>query len=121
MESHSPVLGSWKEIAAYLGKGVRTVQRWESELGLPVRRPIAHNKRIVIAMPAELDVWLSQQLHQRREAAPYAAELERMRRLLAVMRSETEALVSTAERLMRTAEQAKNNRPPNRRRQPPQR
>ncbi len=121
MELRSSVLGSWKEIAAYLGKGVRTVQRWESELGLPVRRPIAHNKRIVIAMPAELDVWLNQQLHQRREAAPYASELERMRRLLAVMRTETESLVSTAERLMKTAEQAKNNWPPKRRRPVPPR
>ena len=30
------VFSSWKEIAAYLGKGVRTVQRWEAVLGLPV-------------------------------------------------------------------------------------
>jgi hypothetical protein len=33
------VFTSWKEIAAYLGKSVRTVQRWESEFRLPVRRP----------------------------------------------------------------------------------
>jgi hypothetical protein len=29
-------LGSWKEIAAYLGRDVRTVQRWEKKEGLPV-------------------------------------------------------------------------------------
>ena len=34
-------LDSWKEIAAYLGRGVRTVQRWEREEGLPVHR-LAH-------------------------------------------------------------------------------
>ena len=34
-------LDSWKEIAAYLGRGIRTVQRWEREEGLPVHR-IAH-------------------------------------------------------------------------------
>jgi hypothetical protein len=32
---------SWKEIAKYLGKGVRTAQRWEHEAGLPIRRPMA--------------------------------------------------------------------------------
>jgi hypothetical protein len=29
---------SWKEIAAYLGREVRTVQRWENTEGLPVHR-----------------------------------------------------------------------------------
>jgi hypothetical protein len=29
-------LNGWKEIAAYVGKGVRTVQRWEKAHGLPV-------------------------------------------------------------------------------------
>lgn len=31
-------LHGWKEIAAFLCKGVRTAQRWERELGLPVHR-----------------------------------------------------------------------------------
>jgi TolB-like protein len=31
-------LDSWKEIAAYLRRGTRTVQRWASEQGLPVHR-----------------------------------------------------------------------------------
>lgn len=52
----SQVLTSWKEIAAYLGKGVRTVQRWEAQLGLPVRRP-GPERHIVLAFPAELDEW----------------------------------------------------------------
>jgi len=51
------VLSSWKEIAAYLGKGVRTVQRWEAEMGLPVRRP-GPERHIVVAIPAELDEWV---------------------------------------------------------------
>jgi len=33
------ILSGWKEIANYLGKGVRTVQRYERYMGLPVRRP----------------------------------------------------------------------------------
>jgi len=31
-------LDSWKSIASYLGREVRTVQRWENTEGLPVRR-----------------------------------------------------------------------------------
>lgn len=53
----STVLNSWKEIAAYLHSGVRTAQRWEDELGLPIHRP--HNKRgPAIAFTNELDQWL---------------------------------------------------------------
>jgi len=55
------VLTSWKEIAAYLGKSIRTVQRWERELGLPVRRPDLRRSGIVLADPAELDSWLHRQ------------------------------------------------------------
>ena len=50
-------LDSWKEIAAYLGRGVRTVQRWEREEGLPVHR-LAHEKRgSVYADRDEVDAW----------------------------------------------------------------
>ena len=54
------LLTSWKEIATHLGKSVRTVQRWERELGLPVRRPAQHLSGIVLADPTELDSWLKQ-------------------------------------------------------------
>jgi hypothetical protein len=52
------VLNSWKEIAAYLGRGVRTVQRWERELGLPVRRPRGKDRSAVVALKPDLDRWL---------------------------------------------------------------
>jgi len=52
-------LHSWKEIAAYLRHGLRTVQRWEQAEGLPVHRH-AHEKRdAVYAYPEELDAWWS--------------------------------------------------------------
>ena len=50
-------VASWKEIANYLGKGVRTAQRWERDLGLPVLRPIGKPSGFVSASPAELDRW----------------------------------------------------------------
>jgi hypothetical protein len=59
------LLTSWKEIASYLGKGVRTVQRWEQQYGLPVRRPNEKVKGIVHATRPELDQWLREQWSQR--------------------------------------------------------
>jgi hypothetical protein len=53
------ILGGWKEIANYLGKGVRTVQRYECELGLPIRRPAGRSTGSVIATKAEIDGWIS--------------------------------------------------------------
>jgi hypothetical protein len=55
------VLTSWKEIAQYVSKGVRTVQRWERELGFPVRRTKRGTKSIVLAIPGEIDVWVQSQ------------------------------------------------------------
>lgn len=51
-------LSGWKEIASYLGKGVRTVQRYERQFGLPVRRPAGKPSGSVIATKAELDGWV---------------------------------------------------------------
>jgi predicted glycosyl hydrolase (DUF1957 family) len=50
-------LNSWKEIASHLERGVRTVQRWESELGLPVRRKGRGKRSPVYALATELDLW----------------------------------------------------------------
>ena len=56
----STVLSSWKDIAKYLGKGVRTVQRWERHLGLPVRRPNgASQKSAVLLYRGDVDAWLA--------------------------------------------------------------
>jgi hypothetical protein len=52
------ILNSWKEIASYLDRGVRTVQRWERELQLPVHR-IGRGKRSpVYAIVGELKFWM---------------------------------------------------------------
>ena len=50
-------LDSWKEIAAYLKRDVRTVTRWEAE-GLPVHRHQHHKRATVYAYAAELDAWV---------------------------------------------------------------
>jgi hypothetical protein len=56
--SERRILNSWKEIANYLGRGVRTVQRWEAQLGLPVHRPAGKDHSAVLAFSSELDQWL---------------------------------------------------------------
>jgi len=50
-------LESWKEIAAYLGRDVTTVRRWEKHEGLPVYRLLHHKLGSVYAYAAELDAW----------------------------------------------------------------
>jgi YVTN family beta-propeller protein len=50
-------LDSWKEIAAYLKREVRTIQRWEKTQGLPVRRHNHGKGPTVYAFKAELDAW----------------------------------------------------------------
>lgn len=52
------ILSGWKEIANHLGKGVRTVQRYEREFGLPIRRPAGKWSGSVIATTDELDSWV---------------------------------------------------------------
>ena len=59
----APILGgtrlrSWKEIAAFAGVSVATVQRWERDEGLPVHRHIHRKLGSVYAYPAEVDLWL---------------------------------------------------------------
>ena len=53
------ILSGWKDIANYLGKGVRTVQRYEGELRLPVRRPAGRARGSVVATTTELDAWVA--------------------------------------------------------------
>src|SRR5215467_3162988 len=50
-------LESWKEIAAHLGREVRTVQGWEKNEGLPVHRHQHARQGSVYAFRSELDAW----------------------------------------------------------------
>ena len=50
-------LDSWKEIADYLDREVRTVQRWEKTEDLPVHRHEHKKKSTVYAYSGELDDW----------------------------------------------------------------
>jgi len=60
-----PRLESWGEIASYLRREIRTVQRWERYQGLPVRRLQIGKLGSVYAYRSELDKWY-------RERQPHA-------------------------------------------------
>jgi phage terminase Nu1 subunit (DNA packaging protein) len=57
-QSRAAILNSWKEIASFLDRGVRTVQRWERELQLPVHRIGKGNRSPVFAFTSEIKLWL---------------------------------------------------------------
>lgn len=58
-QTRKDVLNGWKEIAAYLGRDPRTVERWEKQRSLPVRRLPGSGRATVYALVAELDAWLN--------------------------------------------------------------
>lgn len=64
-------LDSWKEIAAYLKRDVRTVQRWEASESLPVHRHRHKKRGSVFALRHELDAW-----RESRRAEFFTPEIE---------------------------------------------
>ena len=107
----SGVLNSWKEIAAYLNRGVRTVQRWESELRLPVHRPKGNNRSAIIALREEIDDWLRHtpssfgNKHVRNSLFEIACDLQNLAQKLVTqasseMRPEGEKLLEAINSLM---------------------
>src|SRR5437870_3788687 len=58
LETRKDRLDSWKEIAVYPRREVRTVQRWEKREGLPVHRQIHLKAGTIFASKHEIDTWL---------------------------------------------------------------
>jgi TolB-like protein len=66
-------LDSWKEIAAYLRRSVRTVRRWERDEGLPVHRQMHRSLASVYAYRSEIDAWRRRDERAAVASAPAAA------------------------------------------------
>jgi hypothetical protein len=107
------ILNSWKEIATYLGRGVRTVQRWERELRLPVRRLGKGKRSPVYSTAAELNFWMSTvdfarspRLQPQRGASltRTSKPIEESRRLLASVHSLAQAIAENSVRQHHQAE-----------------
>jgi hypothetical protein len=98
-----PFLTGWKEIANYLGKAVRTAQRYDRQFGLPVSRPAGRPWGSVVGVRAELDGWVKaspirEEFHLRNASAENpspaqaikrgVSELVRLRAQMSTLRSE---------------------------------
>ena len=55
-DSDTARLNTWAEIAAYIGRDVRTAKRYEAERGMPVRR-LPGSRSTVYALACEVDAW----------------------------------------------------------------
>lgn len=93
--NESKILHGWKEIAAYLGCGVRTVQRWEMEVGLPIRRPRGKQPSNVFAIADELDAWMN-------AAQIRVSEAERLRARIGELEAEIARLRNAATKVVRS-------------------
>jgi len=69
-------LDSWKEIAVYLDREVRTVQRWEKREGLPVHRQFHVKAGTVWAFKHEIDACFRNRCQVLSKPAPGGRFLE---------------------------------------------
>jgi hypothetical protein len=87
------ILNSWKEIATYLDRGVRTLQRWERDEHLPIRRVGAGERAPVFAFSVDINKWLRKH-HTTAPANHITAAQADSRKLVAA----SQQLVSTLQR-----------------------
>jgi TolA-binding protein len=92
------LLSSWKEIASSLGRGVRTVQRWES-LGLPVLRPAGRDSNVVMAVESEIQAWMHHYLITQTRQSSNAEIVEQLSKRLRVMQQRIDSLAAHLESL----------------------
>ena len=78
-------LNSWKEIASFLQKDVRTVQRWEKNERLPVHRRPHDKLASVYAYESELEAWWNQGSHPSATASSQTVKSASNRIALAVL------------------------------------
>lgn len=112
------MLNSWKEIAAFLDRGVRTVQRWERDLHLPVHRIGRGARSPVYAVVRELKFWMAtaetDSLHPEQPARPVLvktngknanhAAIEESHRLIAESMKLVQSIAESSVRHQRQAE-----------------
>lgn len=67
-------LDSWKDIAGYFQRDIRTVQLWEKKEAMPVHRHTHEGRSSVYAFPEELEEWLRGRRQLRDETLPLKME-----------------------------------------------
>jgi len=123
-ETDNEILDSWKEIAVFLRRGLRTVQRWERTEGLPVRRHSHLKRSSVYALRSDIVLWMRTRqfgqnsrvnkypLHQCSELRAHVAQ---QRIILNQLRAELQirwaTVMSSWKQLQQSAVQAKGRGP----------
>lgn len=101
----SEILSGWKDIANYMGKGVRTVQRYGRELGLPVRRISAKPKASVLVTREELDVWIHTAFNHQDSHEKPSVNLEDLKSRASELLATLEQLKQSLNKLATTREE----------------
>lgn len=91
-------LDSWKEIAAYLKRDIRTVQRWEKQEALPVHRHLHEERGTAYAYSTEIDEWL-----KKRRSVENSRESRPNRPAVFIVAAATLAAIASRGRLVRDA------------------
>ncbi len=92
----SKMLSSWKEIAQYFGKGVRTVQRWEKTLALPIYRPPGAPSNVVLARTSDLEAWMNRGPAERAAVQSPRIDEAELDAAIALLEQEVRSLHSVA-------------------------
>ena len=96
------ILKGWKDIAKYLGCGIRTAQRWQM-LGLPVRRPAHRLRSAVVALTKDLDAWVVSEPEQVEgiQSSKQARNASRFQYRVLIADSDENVLIGLSTRLSR--------------------
>ncbi|MBE7180849.1 MAG: hypothetical protein INR71_06510 [Terriglobus roseus] len=90
------MLSSWKEIAHFFGKGVRTVQRWEKTLDLPIRRPPGAPSNVVLARTSDLEEWMHRSAAARDAVSTQEPQSDALQEAISELEVEIRGLAGTA-------------------------
>jgi hypothetical protein len=100
------VLSSWKDIAKYAGKGVRTVQRWEQHLGLPVRRPAGQTRKsTVLVYRSDMEEWMAAQFSVRTAKQEIGTTCGSLRQSIQTQQELCDAIHKLSEQIGRATDQ----------------
>ena len=90
------MLSSWKEIAHFFGKGVRTVQRWEKTLDLPIRRPPGAPSNVVLARTSDLEEWMHRSAAAREAVSQQDTQVDALQGAISELEVEVRRLSGVA-------------------------
>ena len=105
------MLSSWKEIAHFFGKGVRTVQRWEKTLDLPIRRPPGAPSNVVLARTSDLEEWMHRSAAAREAVSQQDTNVDALQNAISELEVEIRSLSGVAPQPVEAAAQNSGAQP----------